>query len=67
MRKIREILRLILRGELSERSIARSCGVSRPSVAEYSRRVKEAGIGELELDETVGAFVKTRRQSKGLT
>ena len=50
MRTIREILRLAMRGELSERKIARSCGVSRPSVGEYLRRARESGVGELELE-----------------
>ncbi|OGW82732.1 MAG: hypothetical protein A2Z83_07950 [Omnitrophica bacterium GWA2_52_8] len=50
MRKIREILRLAMSGELTQRKIARSCGVSRPSVAEYLRRAKESGLGEQELE-----------------
>lgn len=44
MRKIGEILRLGLTGTLSERQIARSCGVSRPTVREYLRRAQEAGL-----------------------
>ncbi len=44
MRKIREIVRLGLSGSLSERQIARSCGVSRPTVREYLKRAVEAGL-----------------------
>jgi transposase len=44
MRKIREILRLKWELKLSERVIARSCCVSRSTVAEYVRRAEAAGL-----------------------
>ena len=44
MRKLREVLRLKFETDLSNRRVARSCGVSRPSVAEYLQRFKEAGL-----------------------
>jgi len=44
MRKIKEVLRL--RGDkgLSDRQIARTCGISRPTVANYLRRAAAAGL-----------------------
>jgi transposase len=44
MRKIREILRLKWECQLSERVIARSCCISRSTVAEYVRRAEAAGL-----------------------
>ena len=44
MRKLREVLRLKFETDLSNRRVARSCGVSRPSVAEYLLRFQEAGL-----------------------
>ena len=44
MRKIREILRLKWELKLSERVIARSCCISRSTVAEYVRRAEAAGL-----------------------
>ena len=44
MRKLREVLRLKFETALSNRRIARSCGVSRTSVAEYLLRFQEAGL-----------------------
>ena len=46
MRKIREVLRLKWAAGMSNRRIAASCGVSRPTVSEYLRR---ADVGGLEL------------------
>jgi len=43
MRKIKEVLRLKYSG-LSNRKIAESCGISRPTVAEYIRRAKAAQL-----------------------
>lgn len=51
MRKIREILRLLADGKLTQRNIAQSCGVSRPSVAEYLSRSKALNLSLLELAE----------------
>lgn len=45
MRKIKEVLRLKYTHELSERQIARSCGISRSTVAEYLMRTRAAGLG----------------------
>jgi len=42
VRKIKEILRLKLGCGISEREIARSCGVSRSTVADYLRRAAAA-------------------------
>jgi transposase len=44
MRKIREILRLKWELKLSERVIARSCCVSRSTVAEYVKRAEASGL-----------------------
>jgi transposase len=44
MRKIREILRLKWELQLSERVIARSCCISRSTVAEYFKRAEAAGL-----------------------
>ena len=43
MRKIKEVLRLQARG-MSNRKIAVSCGIGRPTVAEYLRRAAAAGL-----------------------
>jgi len=44
MRKIKEVLRLKWERRLSNRQIAAACGVSRPTVSEYLRRLAEAGL-----------------------
>lgn len=44
MRKVKEVLRLKWGSGLSHRQIARSCGIARPTVAEYLRRAKAAGL-----------------------
>ncbi|MGH9969115.1 MAG: IS21 family transposase, partial [Pyrinomonadaceae bacterium] len=54
MRKIKEVLRLKYVHELSERQIARSCGIGKTTVAEYLMRARAAGLGwplPVELDE----------------
>jgi transposase len=43
MRKIKEVLRLKASG-MSNRKIAQSCGVSRPTVGEYLQRASRAGV-----------------------
>jgi hypothetical protein len=43
MRKIKEVLRLNASG-MSNRKIARSCGISRPTVGEYLQRASRAGV-----------------------
>ena len=44
MRKIREVLRLKWECQYSDRKVARSCGLSRPAVAEYVCRAQAAGL-----------------------
>jgi transposase len=44
MRQIKEVLRLKWAGGLSDRQIAQSLSVSRPTVAEYVRRAQAAGL-----------------------
>src|SRR5262244_1400808 len=44
MRQIHEVLRLKWAAGLSERQIARSLGLSRPTVAAYVRRAQMAGV-----------------------
>jgi transposase len=44
MRHIREVLRLKWVGGLSDRKIAQSLRISRPTVAEYARRAQAAGL-----------------------
>jgi hypothetical protein len=44
MRKIREVLRLKWCKGLSNRKIASSSGIGRPTVSEYLRRATEAGL-----------------------
>jgi DNA-binding MarR family transcriptional regulator len=54
MRKVKEILRLYWGTGLSQRQIAISCGISRPTVTEYIRRAEAAGLSwplPVEMDE----------------
>ena len=44
MRKIKDVLRLCWGQGLSKRKAASSCGVSRPTVADYLRRAEAAGL-----------------------
>ena len=44
MRKIKEVLRLKWAKGMSNRQIAATCGIGRPTVAEYLRRAKEADL-----------------------
>ncbi|MEZ5554672.1 IS21 family transposase [Haliea sp.] len=44
MRKIKEVLRLKWAQGMSNRKIATSCGIGRPTVSEYLRRAEEAGL-----------------------
>ena len=44
MRQVRAVLRLKWAGGLSDRKIAHSLRVSRPTVAEYVRRAQAAGL-----------------------
>jgi len=61
MRKIKEVLRLKASGA-SNRKIAGSCGISRPTVSEYLRRAADAGLFwplPAELNEGVGPHAVT--------
>ncbi len=44
MRKVLEVLRLKWGCGLSNRAVARSCGIARSTVAEYLRRAEQAGL-----------------------
>ena len=44
MRRVREVLRLSCGLELSARQVARSCGVSHPTVLAYVRRARLSGL-----------------------
>jgi hypothetical protein len=44
MRKVQEVLRLLLVCGLSQRQASRACGVGRASVAEYLERAQRAGL-----------------------
>lgn len=44
MRQVREVLRLKWECNFSDRKTARSCGISRPTVAEYVKRAEAAGL-----------------------
>lgn len=44
MRKVHEVLRLKWEAKLSNRAIARSCGISHSTVREYLHRAQQAGI-----------------------
>ena len=44
MRQVHEVLRLKWEQGLSDRKIAHSLGISRPTVAEYVRRAQAAGL-----------------------
>ena len=44
MRKVKEVLRLKFDGGQTNRRIARSCHISRPTVADYLLRFEEAGL-----------------------
>lgn len=44
MRKVHEVLRLKWEGKLSNRAIARSCGISHSTVREYLRRAQQADL-----------------------
>ena len=45
MRKIKELLRLRFEVDLSQESIAHSCGLGRTTVREYLQRASRAGVG----------------------
>jgi len=44
VRKIKEVLRLSYRGELSARQVAQSLNISRSAVKEYQQRANRAGL-----------------------
>ena len=51
MRKIKEVLRLKWAAGLSNRKIAASCGIGRPTVSEYLRWAEEARLAWLLSDD----------------
>ncbi|MEA1980515.1 MAG: IS21 family transposase [candidate division Zixibacteria bacterium] len=60
MRKVREILRLGLKCGIGRRQIARSCGVSHPTVSKYLRAAEKAEMKYKDIEEM------DNRQLKGL-
>ena len=60
MRKIKEVLRLKYNCGLSAREIARSCKVSRSTVAEYLMRAEAAGISWPEASTLTDAWIEER-------
>jgi len=60
MRQIHEVLRLKWAAGLSERQIARSLGLSRPTVAAYVRRAQMAGVSWPLPDEIDAATLEQR-------
>ena len=60
MRKTKEVLRLKYDCGISERGIARSCRVSRSTVAEYLRRASAAGINWAEASTLTEAELEKR-------
>src|SRR5919198_824985 len=60
MRQIHEVLRLKWAAGLSERQIARSLGLSRPTVAAYVRRAQVAGLSWPLPDELDAATLEQR-------
>jgi transposase len=60
MRKIKDVLRLHFESGLSRRRIARSCGIGRPTVAEYLRRFEQAGLAWPGADELDDAALERR-------
>jgi len=70
MRKIRQILRLKFEHGLSNRKIAKSCRVSRKTVAEYVSKAKAAGLDwpDVEsMDDTAleRIFISELKEDKG--
>src|SRR5690625_561220 len=51
MRKVREVLRLKWERGVSNRNIARSCRVSRSTVADYLQRAEAAGLSWEQVEE----------------
>jgi transposase len=60
MRQVKEVLRLKWACGLSDRQIAHSLRISRPTVADYVRRAKDAGLS-WPLPEDLGDDVLERR------
>jgi predicted transcriptional regulator len=62
MRKIREVLRLRNEG-LSQRDVARACGMGAGTVSEYLSRAAQAGVAwpvPDEVDDSVSLITKNR-------
>jgi len=60
MRKVQEVLRLLLVGGLSQRQASRACGVGRASVSEYVERAQEAGLLEAGWESLSGEELERR-------
>jgi transposase len=68
MRKIREVLRLAEKGEMSERDIARSCSVSHTTAGKYLRLAEERGLSYRQIegldDEEFKRLLKGKKVAK---
>jgi transposase len=60
MRKVQEVLRLLLVSGLSQRQASRACGVGRASVAEYVERAQKAGLLEAGWESLSGEELERR-------
>jgi len=60
MRKVQEVLRLLLVCGLSQRQASRACGVGRASVAEYLERAQRAGLLETGWESLSGEELERR-------
>ena len=60
MRKVKEVLRLKYECRISEREVARSCQVSRSTVADYLRKASAAGINWTEATKLTEADIEKR-------
>ena len=65
MRKVREVLRLVLQCQLENREVARSCSVAPATVGNYLTRAKEAGLSYAQIhqmeDEALRQLLMGRR------
>jgi len=68
MRKIREVLRLAEKGEMSEREIARSCSISHTTAGKYLQLAEERGLSYRQIegmdDEELRRFFKGKKVGK---
>ena len=70
MKKIREIIKLKAKANLSERQIAKSLSVSRPVVSEYLRKFKASGLNYEQIinmaDSKLLAIFQSRNEKSSL-